>query len=52
MKTNSQDGHDPHREFMEWVAAVKATRLADQEISDSNLPPAKTFPPKLALRRG
>jgi hypothetical protein len=24
MKTDRQDGHDPHREFMEWVAAVEA----------------------------
>jgi len=52
MKTNHQDGHDPHREFMEWVAAVWATCVIDQEVLDSNLPPALNFPPKLALRRG
>jgi hypothetical protein len=52
MKTNSQDGHDPHREFMEWVAAVKASSLVDHEVPISNMPPAKAFPPKLALRRG
>jgi len=49
MNINSQDGHDPHREFMEWVAAVEAACL---EVSDSNLPPAPKSSPKLALRRG
>jgi hypothetical protein len=52
MKTNRQDGHDPHREFMEWVAAVRAICIVDQEITDSNLPPALNFPSSLALRRG
>jgi len=51
MNINSQDGHDPHREFMEWVAAVEAC-LVDREILDSNLPPAPKSPLKLALRRG
>ncbi len=50
MKSNRQDGHDPHQEFIEWVAAVEAAW--DREISDSYLPPALNFPSKLALRRG
>jgi hypothetical protein len=25
MKTNSQNGRDPHQEFMEWVAAIAAS---------------------------
>jgi hypothetical protein len=29
MKNNHQDGHDPHHEFMEWVAAVASCSSED-----------------------